>query len=104
MANQGEAHSRFRAVGYRKGGKQLRVWFVRLFPNELIVHGAVPRLVPKELTIIRSSLDHYFWSSLETIISSSLEPKNSVANAGHFSMSLFVSSLSSTIRVVSATR
>ncbi|HMF22019.1 MAG TPA: hypothetical protein VKG24_07825 [Pseudolabrys sp.] len=60
MANQGEAHSRFRAVGYRKGGKQLRVWFVRLFPNELIVHGAVPRLVPKELTIIRSSLEPSF--------------------------------------------
>jgi hypothetical protein len=38
-SNQGRAHSRFHAVGHRRGGKQLlnttmrlaRVWFVRLF-------------------------------------------------------------------------
>ena len=57
--NQGGAYSRFRAVGHRKGSKQLlniSAGLVRrVVHNELIVHGRWVQ--SKEPTILRSSLE-----------------------------------------------
>ena len=68
--NKVGAHSRVHAVGHRKGSKQLlktKRGLVRtVVRTELIVHVAVSAvvLVPKELTVIRGSLEPSFGVSV----------------------------------------
>jgi hypothetical protein len=60
--NPGRLNTRFRAVGHRKGSKQLLNSSAGLVPtvvrNEPIVHGGLVQ--SKEPTILRSSLDPEF--------------------------------------------